>query len=874
MATDYVVGLYEGVSLFEAIKAPRGSVEFTNTSGQLRLTAGPSSATAWTFTTWVKITNDTNFYALWLSLQGASSTYLETGFDISGNGFEVNDLSTERSLGVTATVGTWYFTSISMGSSGAVTMFTGPEGGKLTKYTTTLTNLSLPLADALLGGELSYEHLDGALAQTRFWNAVLSDAEILAEFYSDSPVRTSNIGGHWKLENTSSKLTDSSGASNTLSNPQGTGTYAYLAGPAIGPAPFGAPFENVAIAETIDAVYTAGSGGSYTGNVNETVTVSESLGVVDNAIVGVAETDNLSESLGSVRGAIAGLAETVTLSESTAAAYAAVVPTPETVSLSEALGTQSDEASALAETVTLSESMSGGSAFTAATSDTVTVGESTAALYAATAATSETVSVGESAGSQAVMGSGLSETVTNSESGAFTYSAIVAPSETVTNSESVTGTQGGGGGSAYTDNVSETVSLSESLGVVYSPVVASAETVFVAIPAMSELPSTDLHLVAEDWTPGSSWVSRVGGFTATLSGALQKKSAPDIDRNEIYGFSTANHFTLPANAAHDFTDSLQATWEFLVRTTATGGILWGWDPYPAAGGYDIAQYALGALIGVINDAMDDFYRVNAGSIAFGADYALLTFVVDSANDDISIYVNGVLDQAVTGHTGTLTSSTSGDVFIGNSNGNDQPYDGGIIEILRHRTALRPSQVAERVALLGKNRMQPSRGTSGAPAETVSLSDATAAAYGAKPSVGDTLSLGDAAALAQVLAQGLAETVSVAESTAALAALARSINETVSLAESLASAIASTYGLAETVPLAEGVALAQVLANALAETVALAEAMIGYIPRVLVTELGDAAAVKTATISAGPTLAVETGAPTAVISAVTEIQGAT
>lgn len=396
MATDYVVGLYEGLPLSESIKAPRGSVQFTNTSGQFRLTAGPASATAFTFSTWVKITTDTNFYALWLSLQGSSSTYLETGFDITGNGFEVNDLTTERAVGVTATVGSWYFVSLSMGASGAVTMFTGPEGGNLTKYTTTLVNLTLPLTDALLGGELSYEHLAGALAQTRFWNAVLSDAETLAEFYSDVPVRTSNIGGHWKFENTTAKLTDSSGQTNTLSNPQGTGTWAYLAGPTIGPAPFGSVVESVSLAETIDAVYTSSGGGSYTGAVSETVTLSEALGSVRAALAGLTETVTLSEATAALLGAIAALSETVTNGESLGSVLGAIASTPETVTLSESLGSQSNEASTLSETVTLSEAVTNGSAYTAAPSETVALSESLASLSARIVALAETLGLSES----------------------------------------------------------------------------------------------------------------------------------------------------------------------------------------------------------------------------------------------------------------------------------------------------------------------------------------------------------------------------------------------------------------------------------------------------------------------------------------------
>jgi hypothetical protein len=609
---------------------------------------------------------------------------------------------------------------------------------------------------------------------------------------------------------------------------------------------------------------------SYTGNVSETVTVSEALAALDAATVGLAETDSLSESLGSVRGAIAGLAETVTLSESTAAAYAAVVPTPETVTLSEALGTQSDEASGLAETVTLSESMSGGTAFTAGTSETVSVSESTAAVYAATAATSETVSVGESAGSQSVMASGLSETVTASEGGAFTYSAIVAPAETVTNSESVTGIQSGGGGSSYTGSVSETVTVSESLGVVYASAIAADERVALSSPIMSELGTTDLHLVAEDWTPGSDWVSRVGGFTASLNGALTKQVEGGIERDGVTGFSSSNYFSLAANAAHEFTTSSRLTYEFVIRGGAAGGNLFGRYAAPFAGSYDISAFSASAALGIYNDDGTAFYAVAVGATALVDDsYYLVTVVLDGAADQFKVYINGAEDASETSALPSITNGSPGPFLIGNSYGNDQPFDGSIVEVVRHRAALNATEVRDRYKL---NMVAAGKVSTASPSETVSVSDATAAAYGAKPSVAETLSISDATTLAQVLSQGLTETVSVAEASAALAGFVRGIAETVSFSEAFASSIVQSAALAETVTLAELVGLSQVLANGLAESVALAEAMIGYIPRVLVTELGELAAVKTAAATVTPVVSVETDSPASVKTGSTTLLG--
>lgn len=795
MATAYAVDLYEGVNLAETVRVPRGSLKFTNSSGQLRIPNGPSSVTAYTFTTWVKITTDTNFYALWLSLQGASSTYWETGFDITGVGAEINDLSTERTIGQNFTVGKWYFFGVSHGTSGAVKVFIGDENGALLKYTTTLAPLVLPLSEKLLGGEYAYEELAGAMAETRFWNAVLSDAEFLAELYSDTMVRTSNAGGWWKLPNPTNKLVDSSAASNTLTAPTGTGTWAYEPGPDIGPSPTGKVYENIGMAEVIDVVYTSSGGSAYTGNVNETVTVSDAAAAVM-ATAGAAP-------------------ETVTLSEATAAAYAAIVTAPETVALSEALGSQSNEADNLPETVALSESMTGGAAYPGAVNETVTLSEADAALYA----------------------------------------AIVGAPETVALSEGVTAEQG-------SVALSETVTLSEALGSVRATAVSAAEMVTLSSPVMSELPSTDLHLVAEDWTPGSDWLSRIGGFTAQLHGSLSKQAEGGIEREGILGFSSSNYFSLAADTAHEFTPSVRFTYEFVIRGGAAGGNLLGRYASPFAGGYDLAAFSLSAGLGIYNDDGTDYYAVAVGGTPLDDDaYYLVTVLLDGAADQFKVYINGVEDASEVS-SGSLTNGSPGTFFLGNSNGNDQPFDGSIVEVLRHRTALNDTQIRDRYRL---NMVAAGIVSTIAPSETVTVSDAAAGLYSGKPSIAETVTVTEGTTLAQVLASGLAETVTLSDSATALAALARSVSETVSLAEALASSIVNSANIAETVTLTEAVALSQVLTSLLAETVTLAEAMIGYIPRILVMELGDSTGLVASALTAEAKIAVETGDPSAVIA---------
>ncbi len=546
---SFAADLYEGIQLAERLSVPRGSVRFTNTSGQLRIPNGPTSETAYTFTTWIRITTDTNFYALWLSLQGASSTYWETGFDITGTGAEINDLTTERSIGITFTVGKWYFFGVSHGTSGAVKVFIGDEGGTLTKYTTTLAALVLPLSDALLGGELSYEHLDGSMSETRFWNAVLSDAEFWTEYRSETQARTSNSGGYWKLETPSSKFTDSSGNSNTLTNPQGTGTWAYQAGPRIDPAPTADIFEAWGLAEILDVVHTPSGGTSYTGNVSETVTLSEALGAVFGAVAGLAETVSLSESAAALYGAIAALAETVSLSESAAAVDVATVGIAETVSLSESLAAVAAALTTLSEAVGLSEAVVAGTAFDGSVNESVgAIGESLGSQFGAVASISEQIDVLEALGAIVAAAANVGESVALSEALAAVAGAQAALAETVTLSESLASQRGA------VVPLAESVALSEALAALAGALAALSETVGWTEGVTATLPTeTAIALLARlresAWSVATSTRAFVTATSAARYTATPKETSMTIIQGTRVRLSVT--FTTPTGARYD-----------------------------------------------------------------------------------------------------------------------------------------------------------------------------------------------------------------------------------------------------------------------------------------------------------------------------------
>lgn len=129
---------------------------------------------------------------------GHSTTFNEIILDQNSNTLVVFDHVTGvvGTVG-TMTVGTWYKVALKL-ESGAYTAYLGAKGSALTKVTGTLVNV--PAAGfAGLGTTMfrTTEWFPGSLSRARLWKAALSDAEIEAEFTSESAVRTANLFGEW-----------------------------------------------------------------------------------------------------------------------------------------------------------------------------------------------------------------------------------------------------------------------------------------------------------------------------------------------------------------------------------------------------------------------------------------------------------------------------------------------------------------------------------------------------------------------------------------------------------------------------------------------------------------------------------------------------
>jgi hypothetical protein len=190
-----------------------------------------ASATNYTMFGRFRIVTDRNDYSGAMAYEeaGHSTAYNELITNSDGTTMAFYDDTNSTNVGA-MTVGTWYTLALRCGPAGAAAAFIGAEGaGSLTKVTfTAATNGTRDQITIGATNFQSAEYWSGDLCDIRMWDAVLSDAELGLEFHSATLVRSSNILGWWKCENSANKAIDSSGMSNTL-NVNGTGIFSDVA---------------------------------------------------------------------------------------------------------------------------------------------------------------------------------------------------------------------------------------------------------------------------------------------------------------------------------------------------------------------------------------------------------------------------------------------------------------------------------------------------------------------------------------------------------------------------------------------------------------------------------------------------------------------
>lgn len=135
---------------------------------------------------------------------------------------------------VNMAVGTWYWLACAIGDS-TVSCYHAVEGQtSITKQTAAKTNIPEIDTTTLMSTTFhSTEWFNGEFCRHRIWDAILSDADLLAEYLSPTFVRGTDLVGSWHFQDVASKNADSSGLGNTLTD-HGTGVWTEGTGPFIG----------------------------------------------------------------------------------------------------------------------------------------------------------------------------------------------------------------------------------------------------------------------------------------------------------------------------------------------------------------------------------------------------------------------------------------------------------------------------------------------------------------------------------------------------------------------------------------------------------------------------------------------------------------
>lgn len=225
------------------------------------------------------------------------------------------------------------------------------------------------------------------------------------------------------------------------------------------------------------------------------------------------------------------------------------------------------------------------------------------------------------------------------------------------------------------------------------------------------LGTTDLHLVADDWSGTGDWTSRAGGYTATVSGTPTKSATTQFPgRSEISGFGGAVGFRLAGSTAHCIRTGDTITYEAIVKTPATVPASMSWVGWRTATATQIFNMNLlnnvnGSFESILYDTAIANYlggNLGIGSYQMPSLYNMVTVVVDIATPRYEVYVNGVsLLTDTTVGAGALANEAVivgiGGQWRADFSTLDQVWTGTIVEIMRHREALDDATVSARAA---------------------------------------------------------------------------------------------------------------------------------------------------------------------------------
>ena len=173
------------------------AIRTTRTSSWLTSTTDLPTTGAWTLCALARLNTDHNANAQLLGAMGTSpaTNYWCMETDTDGTTLLFYSQS-DRTLGVSATVGEWFFIAMRKpGATGGHGIVIELDTGTLTKNEDDTTNYVDAFTQFLIG---NYDTdtgsgVDADFAAIKYWDAALTDAELMLEAYSLRPRRTADL---------------------------------------------------------------------------------------------------------------------------------------------------------------------------------------------------------------------------------------------------------------------------------------------------------------------------------------------------------------------------------------------------------------------------------------------------------------------------------------------------------------------------------------------------------------------------------------------------------------------------------------------------------------------------------------------------------
>lgn len=183
--------------------------------------APPSPATAFTVTMWARLRVDRDDFSTMMRLHSSSGGSTTVNITTGSSGTTPIVVSPGNTGGIVGSdalaVDTWRMIAVTCAGTGATDskIYTKTIGGSTNVATGEVSGGAAPDGLTLFGRSAgdSTEWFNGGLAYVRVWSAVLSQADIEAEWASATVVRTSGLWANWPL---ATNLNDISGNGRNL----------------------------------------------------------------------------------------------------------------------------------------------------------------------------------------------------------------------------------------------------------------------------------------------------------------------------------------------------------------------------------------------------------------------------------------------------------------------------------------------------------------------------------------------------------------------------------------------------------------------------------------------------------------------------------